>query len=131
MMNRPLSVMNLDLTEEESAALLRPAVIRESQLHPRLIESRAVDTPSDLLKLPLLRLIDGTGWTRWFQAAGVAHPVAHGPVLNRASMLIDAAADGQGVALARTTLAACDLIKWASRHPYRRVVGDTQHLLDR
>jgi len=40
----------------------------------------------------------------------VAHPVAHGPVLNRASMLIDAAADGQGVALARTTLAAWDLI---------------------
>jgi len=34
MMNRPLSVMNLDLTEEESAALLRPAVIGEGQLHP-------------------------------------------------------------------------------------------------
>ena len=47
---------------------------------PKLIEGRAVDTPSDLLKLPLLRLIDGTGWTRWFEAAGVAHPVAHGPV---------------------------------------------------
>ena len=77
---------------------------------PKLIEGRAVDTPSDLLKLPLLRLIDGTGWTRWFEAVGVAHPVAHGPVLNRASMLIDAAADGQGVALARTTLATWDLI---------------------
>jgi LysR family glycine cleavage system transcriptional activator len=33
-----------------------------------------------------------------------------GPVLNQASMLIDAAIDGQGVALARTTLAAWDLI---------------------
>ena len=33
-----------------------------------------------------------------------------GPVLNRASMLIDAAIDGQGIALARTTLAAWDLI---------------------
>src|SRR5215469_1399795 len=63
-----------------------------------------------LAKAPLLRLTDGTGWTRWFEAAGVAHPVAHGSVLNRASMLIDAAADGQGVALARTTLAAWDLI---------------------
>jgi LysR family transcriptional regulator, glycine cleavage system transcriptional activator len=31
-------------------------------------------------------------------------------VLNRASMLIDAAIDGQGMALARTTLAAWDLI---------------------
>ena len=33
-----------------------------------------------------------------------------GPALNRASMLIDAAVDGQGVALARTALAAADLI---------------------
>ena len=31
-------------------------------------------------------------------------------MLNRASMLIDAAIDGHGVALARTTLAAWDLI---------------------
>ena len=31
-------------------------------------------------------------------------------MLNRASMLIDAAVDGQGIALARTALAAWDLI---------------------
>ena len=36
--------------------------------------------------------------------------VTHGPVLNRASMVIDAAINGQGIALARTTLAAWDLI---------------------
>jgi LysR family transcriptional regulator, glycine cleavage system transcriptional activator len=67
--------------------------------------------PSDVLKLPLLHLDDRTAWTEWFTAAGVISPdVLHGPILNRASMLIDAAADGQGVALARTTLAAWDLI---------------------
>jgi LysR family glycine cleavage system transcriptional activator len=49
-------------------------------------------------------------WTRWFDAAGVADPVIRGPVLNRASMLIDAAVDGQGIALARSALAAWDLI---------------------
>jgi LysR family transcriptional regulator, glycine cleavage system transcriptional activator len=44
-------------------------------------------------------------------AAGVPDADAlHGPVLNRASMVIDAAVDGQGIALARTTLAAWDLI---------------------
>jgi LysR family transcriptional regulator, glycine cleavage system transcriptional activator len=48
--------------------------------------------------------------SRWLDAGGVTDPVAHGPVLNRASMLIDAAVDGQGVALARTALAAWDLI---------------------
>ena len=62
-------------------------------------------------KLPLLHLDDGTAWSEWLNAAGVVGPdVLHGPILNRASMLIDAAADGQGVALARTTLAAWDLI---------------------
>jgi LysR family glycine cleavage system transcriptional activator len=78
---------------------------------PKLISGRnRVTKASDLLKFPLLRLEDWKTWTRWFEAAGVSNPVAHGPVLNRASMLIDAAADGQGFALARTTLAAWDLI---------------------
>jgi LysR family glycine cleavage system transcriptional activator len=78
---------------------------------PKLIRGRnRVSAPSDLLKFPLLRLGDWKTWNRWFEAAGVADPVAHGPVLNRASMLIDAAVDGQGIALARTALAAWDLI---------------------
>ncbi len=78
---------------------------------PRLVSGRnRIATAADLLKFPLLRLDDWTTWTKWFEAAGVAAPVAHGPVLNRASMLIDAAVDGQGVALARTALAAWDLI---------------------
>jgi LysR family transcriptional regulator, glycine cleavage system transcriptional activator len=34
----------------------------------------------------------------------------HGPVMNCAAMLLDAAVNGQGVALARTTLAAADLL---------------------
>ena len=41
-----------------------------------------------------------------------------GPVLNRASMLIDAAIDGQGVALARTTLAVWDLISERIVRPF-------------
>jgi LysR family glycine cleavage system transcriptional activator len=36
--------------------------------------------------------------------------VLRGPVLNRAGMLMDAAIDGQGIALARTMLAAGDTI---------------------
>jgi LysR family glycine cleavage system transcriptional activator len=36
--------------------------------------------------------------------------VGPGPVLNRASMLTDAAIGGQGIALARTALVARDLI---------------------
>jgi LysR family glycine cleavage system transcriptional activator len=79
---------------------------------PRLVSGRnRITQASDLLKFPLLRLDDWKNWSRWFDAAGVTTPAVQGPVLNRASMLIDAAVDGQGVALARTTLAAWDLIK--------------------
>jgi len=78
---------------------------------PKLLRGRnRTMRAADLLKFPLLRLDDWTNWGRWFEAAGVAAPVMHGPVMNRASMLIDAAIDGQGVALARTALAAWDII---------------------
>jgi LysR family transcriptional regulator, glycine cleavage system transcriptional activator len=78
---------------------------------PKLIQGRKrVTEASDLLKFPLLRLDGWDTWSRWFDAAGISDPVARGPVLSQASMLIDAAVDGQGVALARTALAAWDLI---------------------
>lgn len=78
---------------------------------PKLLSRRTrINTASDLMKYPLLRLSDGNSWARWFEAAGVTAPSIQGPVLNRASMLIDAAVDGQGIALARTALAAWDLI---------------------
>jgi LysR family glycine cleavage system transcriptional activator len=78
---------------------------------PKLVSGHnRITKAADLVKFPLLRLEDAKNWTRLFVAAGVIDPVGPGPVLNRASMLIDAAIDGQGIALARTALAAWDLI---------------------
>lgn len=78
---------------------------------PKFVSGRnRIAKASDLLKFPLLRLDDWKTWARWFDAAGVSAAAVPGPVLNRASMLIDAAVDGQGIALARTALAAWDLI---------------------
>lgn len=75
--------------------------------------------PADVLKLPLLHLDDSTAWFAWLDAAGVTGTDAiHGPILNRASMLIDAAVDSQGIALARTTLAAWDLINRRIVRPF-------------
>src|SRR5258705_12323509 len=77
-----------------------------------------ITKPSDLLKSPLLHLDDSKAWSQWFDAAGVAEPeTSHGLVLNRASMLIDAAVDGQGVGLARTPLAAWGLINGRPARP--------------
>jgi LysR family glycine cleavage system transcriptional activator len=77
---------------------------------PKLAGRNRIKSAADLLRFPLLHLNNWTTWTRWFEAAGVSDPVAHGPSVNQASMLIDLAVDGQGVALARTALAAWDLI---------------------
>jgi LysR family transcriptional regulator, glycine cleavage system transcriptional activator len=88
---------------------------------PKLLAGRdRLRRPADVLKWPLLRLEDqSTAWERWFALAGLAAPERlPGPVLNRASMLIDAAIDGQGVALARTTLAAWDLISGRIVRPF-------------
>src|SRR5688572_11380820 len=87
---------------------------------PKLMSGpRAIRSPTDILKHPLLHMENRGDWSRWLEAAGVPETGAiHGPVLNRASMIIDAAVDGQGVALARTTLAAWDLINGRLVRPF-------------
>jgi LysR family glycine cleavage system transcriptional activator len=87
---------------------------------PKLLSTRhGVSKPSDVLKFPLLHLDDRKDWSKWLEAAGVVDAkLSHGPVLNRASMVIDAAVDGQGVALARTALAAWDLINGRLIRPF-------------
>ena len=75
--------------------------------------------PADVLKFSLIHVDDGKDWTRWLEAAGVQGiELAHGPVLNRVSMAIDAAVDGQGIVLARTTLTATDLINGRLLRPF-------------
>src|SRR5712672_746353 len=87
---------------------------------PKLLSGRnRIAKPSDLLRFPLLHLDDWKAWSKWLDAAGVVDAeMPRGPALNHASMLIDAAIDGQGVALARTALAAWDLINGRLARPF-------------
>src|SRR5229473_15714 len=79
---------------------------------PKLVNGRnRLRAPSDLNRFALLHVNDRQGWRQWLDFADVGDvDAARGPILNQASMAIDAAVDGQGVALARTALAAWDLI---------------------
>jgi DNA-binding transcriptional LysR family regulator len=62
-------------------------------------------TPADLASAPLLRT-PLEPWTPWFRAAGLAWPEpADGPRLVDLGLALEAAISGQGVALARPTLA--------------------------
>jgi LysR family glycine cleavage system transcriptional activator len=87
---------------------------------PKLLRGRhALRRPADLAHSVLLHLENRQDWSKWLDAAG-AHDadLSRGPVLNQASMVIDAAVDGQGVALARTGLAAQDLISGRLVRPF-------------
>jgi LysR family glycine cleavage system transcriptional activator len=87
---------------------------------PKLLSGRRrLSKPADILKFPLIHMDNRADWKNWLEAAGIDDAaVTHGPVLNRASMVIDAAINGQGIALARTTLAAWDLINGRLVRPF-------------
>jgi LysR family glycine cleavage system transcriptional activator len=86
---------------------------------PKLSGRRRLERPADILKFPLIHLDSRADWAKWLQSFSIDDAdVSHGPVLNRASMVIDAAINGQGIALARTTLAAWDLINGRLVRPF-------------
>src|SRR5262245_50709966 len=87
---------------------------------PRLLRGKgALRTPTDLNRYRLLHTDDRKCWARWLQEAAVTSvDLASGPVFNQASMAIDAAVDGQGIALARTALAAWDILAGRLVRPF-------------
>lgn len=87
---------------------------------PKFVRGRgALRSPSDLRPHTLLHVNDRRDWAKWLEAAGVATIDAdRGPIFNQASMAIDAAVDGQGIALARTALAAWDLLAGRLVRPF-------------
>jgi LysR family glycine cleavage system transcriptional activator len=87
---------------------------------PALLQGpKALKTPADLKRFPLLHANDASHWIRWLERAGVTGVnVDKGVVFNQASMVIDAAIQGQGVAMARTALAAWDLLAGRLVRPF-------------
>jgi LysR family glycine cleavage system transcriptional activator len=88
---------------------------------PKLTSGRhALRKPSDLARHTLLHVNDRSEWSKWLDVIGAtAIDAARGPVFNQASMALDAAADGQGIALARSALAAWDLIAGRLVRPFK------------
>jgi LysR family glycine cleavage system transcriptional activator len=79
---------------------------------PKLLTGQnSLRDPANVSRHTLLHLGDRNDWKKWLDAAGIdTVDLSRGPVLDQASMVLDAAVDGQGIALARTALAAWDLI---------------------
>ena len=80
---------------------------------------RALRAPADLEHHTLLHVDDRRDWSRWLAEANVADAnPERNLVFNQASMAIDAAVGGQGVALARTALAAWDVLAGRLVRPF-------------
>jgi len=78
---------------------------------PRLMAGRkSLRKPADLQRFTLLHSRERNDWATWLKTTEVKDiDPTHGMMFNQMSMAIDAAVDGQGVALARTALATWDL----------------------
>jgi LysR family glycine cleavage system transcriptional activator len=84
--------------------------------HKANAASKALDANA-LARLPLIydsaveRDASGTDWRSWFENAGIANPPrATGLRFSQADLMLQAAAQGQGVALARYSLVHDDLV---------------------
>ncbi len=76
---------------------------------PRYANGKLPARPADLAHHLLLRS-DSEFWKPWFEAAGLDWPEpARGPIFNDSSHMLQAAAEGQGIALARSSLLGNDL----------------------
>ena len=78
---------------------------------PRLLDRHPpLREPADILHHTLLHDNSPTDWTMWFLAAGIeGGDPTRGPAFTDSSLVLQAAAEGQGVALGRGVLAAADL----------------------
>lgn len=100
---------------------------------PQLLEARAVKTPDDLAKLPLLHddsLVFSPGsptWTDWFRHAGVKGvDSARGARFSHADHAIDAAIRGAGVVLGRSVIAADEVLTGRLVAPFPDLRLDTR-----
>lgn len=76
---------------------------------PRFNGSKLPKTPQELVRSPLLRC-EGEPWTPWFRAMGLDTPEpTRGLVFQDSSMLVRAAAEGHGIALARHAIAVTEI----------------------
>ncbi|MDB5924877.1 MAG: transcriptional regulator [Betaproteobacteria bacterium] len=87
---------------------------------PQLLKGPgALRSPRDIKRHRLLYTNSADGWARWLAHVGVdGVDFTRGTLFNQSSMAMDAAIDGQGIALARTALASWDLICGRLARPF-------------
>jgi LysR family transcriptional regulator of beta-lactamase len=75
-------------------------------------------TPADLTRATLLRSYRADEWNIWFAAAGLAPWTLNGPVFDSSRLMVEAAVQGAGVALAPPCMFASELRRGALVCPF-------------
>ncbi len=79
--------------------------------------------PADLLKVPLLHLVEVEDWTRWFAQVGVEPPDPEaGIIFSDMNLLLSATTAGQGVAMGDELTCGRALASGTLVRPFERAV---------
>jgi LysR family transcriptional regulator, glycine cleavage system transcriptional activator len=77
---------------------------------PEFCAREGLRTPADLRDMTILHEVNGSAWAAWFEAAGMSPLPFHNVLyFSDASLMLEAAAQGQGVCLSNHILAGKDL----------------------
>lgn len=87
--------------------------------------------PADLGRETLLRSYRADDWPDWFRAAGAAPPAVRGPVFDSSWVMIEAAMQGAGVALAPSAMFERELTEGALVRPFEAEVDTGAYWLTR
>ena len=103
------------------AAARQPAEKRHTETlfqHLHMVADGRLREPGDLAREMLLRSYRSDEWPRWFAAAGVTASAVKGPVFDSSWTMVEAAAQGLGVALAPPVMFRRQLATGLVRQPF-------------
>lgn len=90
-----------------------------------------LNVPRDLAQERLLRSYRADEWSRWFDAAGAAEPLRRGPVFDSSALMVVAAANGLGVALAPAAMFTRELAAERLVQPFDVAIDAGRYWLTR
>ena len=93
--------------------------------------AKRLNTPSDLVQERLLRSYRADEWRLWFEAAGIAETLVRGPVFDSSALMVVAATNGLGVALAPAAMFVRELAAERLIQPFDVMVDTGRYWLTR
>jgi LysR family transcriptional regulator of beta-lactamase len=95
------------------------------------VTASRLSSPRDLAQERLFRSYRPDEWRSWFDAAGVPQPVLRGPIFDSSALMVAAAVNGLGVALAPSVMFARELTAERLVQPFDVAIDAGRYWLTR